>query len=78
MSTHELDTSDLAPQFDEFYKSGQRIEVETPYGETYRGYVGKSTGWRPCYLLMHNTRSIGSSVTLSHGDRVLQRINRWR
>jgi len=78
MNTHELDTSDLAPQFDEFYKSGQRIEVEIDGEMIKRGYVGKTTGWRPSYLLLNNTRSTSSEDLLGHGDRVLKRLNRWR
>ena len=38
---------------------GWRVEVETTYGETRRFIVGKSTGWRPCHLEIHNRASSG-------------------
>lgn len=73
----KFDASDLAPQFISYYESGQRIEVEfissttgKPY-ETKRGRVGVTTGWKPVFLLMLTTRSIGSSYTLGKNDRVV-------
>ena len=76
---HELDESDLAPQFAEFYRSGQRVEVtNTECGEVRRGYVGKTTGWRPAYILLNNTRSRGSSDVLGEDDKVTGRIDRYR
>lgn len=41
-----------------------RVTITHTYpdtGETYTesGYIGKSTGPKPCLLLIHNTRSIG-------------------
>jgi len=38
---------------------GRRVEVVTTYGETRRFHVGKSTGWIPCHLEIHNARSSG-------------------
>lgn len=38
---------------------GRRVEVVTTYGETRRFQVGKSTGWIPCHLEIHNSRSSG-------------------
>jgi len=69
--------SDLAPQFVDYFNSQQRIEVEFRNAEgkvyeTKRGRVGATTGWRPCFLLMLTTRSIGSSYTLGKNDRVVK------
>ena len=38
---------------------GWRVEVETTYGESRRFIVGRSTGWKPCHLEIHNRRSTG-------------------
>jgi hypothetical protein len=38
---------------------GCRVEVETTYNETRRFLVGRSTGWRPCHLELHNRNSHG-------------------
>lgn len=74
----KFDDSDLAPQFIQYYESGARIEVEfvssttgKPY-ETKRGRVGVTTGWKPVFLLMLTTRSMGSPYTLGKNDRVVR------
>lgn len=38
---------------------GRRVEVVDCYGERRRFKVGKSTGWIPCHLEVHNSRSRG-------------------
>jgi hypothetical protein len=38
---------------------GCRVEATDENGETSRFWVGQSTGWIPCTLLIHNTRSMG-------------------
>lgn len=38
---------------------GYRVEVQTTYGEKRRFIVGRSTGWKPCHLEIHNRRSMG-------------------
>ena len=59
-----FDTSDLDPRFAPFYGTATRIKVRTGYGEELTGYVGMTSGWRPHFLLLHSTRSRGSSVLL--------------
>lgn len=44
---------------------GQRVEVVDCYGETRRFYVGKSTGWMPAHLEVHNRNSSGGPAV--HG-----------
>lgn len=51
------DNSDLSPQL--IGLEGYRVEVVTLYGETRRFNVGKSTGWKPIHLEVHNKRSLG-------------------
>lgn len=38
---------------------GDRIEATDEHGERRRFWVGVSTGWKPSYLEVHNTRSMG-------------------
>jgi hypothetical protein len=71
-SGNKMDYSELDSLFDEFYESGERVEIEwidgfedyTGYGcrtegRKARGYIGKSTGWKPVYLLIQRTNSYG-------------------
>lgn len=53
MQTHQNLTSQLIGL------EGDRVEVITTYGEQRRFWVGRSTGWAPCHLEVHNTRSTG-------------------
>jgi hypothetical protein len=64
----QRDNSGLDNRFDEAYRTGERIEVVYQWGETTekkRGYVGITTGWKPVYILLNNTRSMGSSDILN-------------
>jgi hypothetical protein len=76
--SEKFDPSELAPQFVPHYNTGQRVIILTKYGETKRGYIGVTTGWKPCFLLMNNTRSIGSSETLSAADQIIGTVNKYR
>ena len=38
---------------------GWRVEVTRADGTKQRFIVGRSTGWRPCHLAIHNRRSHG-------------------
>ncbi len=42
---------------------GKRVECEY-FGELIRFKVGKSTGWMPCHLQLHNARSTGGTAIL--------------
>jgi hypothetical protein len=68
----------LAPQFIPYFENRQRVIVKNHYGETKRGYIGITTGWQPCFLLLNNTRSIGSSETLSDKDEIIGTVNKYR
>ena len=48
---------------------GRRVEV-TAYGDTYRFYVGKSTGWSPIHLEIKTRRSVGGMAACQHYDTV--------
>ena len=73
-----FDTSGLAPQFVPYYNSGQRIVIDLGFDEPSRGYVGVTTGWRPSFLLLNNTRSVSSPYLLSVNDHVLAGLDRYR
>lgn len=59
----KFDPSDLDSRFAPFLGSNKRIKVKA-YGEVKAGTVGVTTGWKPVFLLMANSRSRGSSFTL--------------
>lgn len=67
----KFDSSDLAPQFLPFYPRQQRIKVRSPYGEEITGLVGKTTGWRPSFLLMRRANAISSSTLLGHDWQIV-------
>jgi hypothetical protein len=75
---HVTDLSDLAEQFTQYYQNRQRIIVRTRYGETLRGYVGRTTGWKPVYILLAKANSSGSSEILTPADTITGTINCYR
>jgi hypothetical protein len=70
----KFDDSDLAPQFIPYFGTGQRIKIAGPRGVNggeITGTVGVTTGWKPVFLLMRTSRSIGSSETLRRDDSIV-------
>jgi hypothetical protein len=65
-----FDASNLAPRFAPYLGTQTRIKVET-CGIVKTGTIGVTTGWRPAFLLMVSSRSIGSPWVLGAGDKVL-------
>ena len=61
----------LAKQFAPAYNSGSRIRVKFSTGEVLSGTVGRTTGWKPSFLLMLSSRSTGSSWTLGKRDKIV-------
>jgi hypothetical protein len=57
------DMSGLCPQLKGL--EGARVEVVDNDGTKRRFNVGRSTGWRPCHLEIHNARSIGGGAAMS-------------
>lgn len=66
-----FDPSALAPQFVRYFETGERVRVRFSYGEELTGTIGVTTGWRPAFLLMRTSRSIGSPWILGSGDAVV-------
>lgn len=67
----KFDDSDLVVKFAPFFNSQERITVEFSFGETKRGTIGVTTGWKPIFLLMLTKRSTGSSWTINNDDKVI-------
>jgi len=44
---------------------GERYPFRDKHGTVKRFTLGKTTGWRPCLLLLHNARSTGSCITVN-------------
>ena len=66
----KFDVSDLDKRFIAYYQNGQRIKVET-CGMVMTGTVGVTTGWKPAFLLMRTSRSMGSSWILGTESKLL-------
>ena len=65
-----IDYSDCATKFAPYYENQQRIKVKTSEGIKI-GTVGKTTGWKPVFILMLRSDSTGSSYILSDKDEIL-------
>jgi hypothetical protein len=73
---NDFNASDLNPSFIPYYENQQRITVSfcNKQGKEYerkRGRIGITTGWKPCFLLMLTTRSLGSSWTIGKRDKII-------
>jgi hypothetical protein len=66
----KFDTSDLDKRFIQYYQNGQRIKVET-CGMVMTGTVGVTTGWKPSFLLIRTSRSMGSPWILGKECKLL-------
>ena len=67
----KFSTAHLAKKFIPYYNSGERIKVKSHYGEVKSGTVGVTTGWKPVFLLMLTSRSLGSSHLLTNKDKII-------
>lgn len=56
---------------------GARVEC-TRYGERVRFWVGRSTGWKPWLLAVHNTRSHGGDAINPNEELGEIKLIRWR
>lgn len=63
------DLSDLSPQL--VGLEGYRVSVLDMDGTERRFIVGRSTGWRPCHLELHNRRSRGGGPAAKSYKRVV-------
>lgn len=88
---HPYDTSELDARLTPFYQSGERVEVVwkpgwediTGYGARTDGrkarfYVGKSTGWKPIYLMLMTRASRGGGAVSSKGIESVRGLGIYR
>lgn len=86
----KMDYSDLDKRFERYYDSGERVEVEwkegfedfTGYGNKSNGkkarfYVGKSTGWKPIFLMILTKRSLGGTTILSTAVKSIRGLGKY-
>lgn len=71
-SGHYFDISDLCPKFISHFGENYRIKVVDKWGEIHTGYVGITTGWKPSFLLVYNSRSLGSSILLNDDYEIIK------
>jgi hypothetical protein len=64
----------LAPTFAECF--GQRVEVRFDTGETKRGWIGGTGGWRPSLMLLLRRHSRGSCWLVSEKDSLVRVLDR--
>ncbi len=68
----KFDLSDLAPQFVPYLRNASvRLTVEHPIFGRRSGWIGKTTGWRPAFLLMRRINAHGSSDVLGAEDKIV-------
>jgi hypothetical protein len=64
-------------EFIDAFNKGERYRVQVRtlwdgHSHTRWGFIGVTTGWQPCFLLMRNVLQRGSSDTLTPGrDQVI-------
>lgn len=90
----EMDYSLLDERLTPYYESGERIEVVWKEGYEHfcgrvgtlsngrlaRFYVGRSTGWKPIYLMILNRNSIGGEAITSEAIEEIRGLGvyRWK
>ena len=57
------------------YETRYRVRVASDDGFERDGYIGVTTGWKPSFLLLWNRRSLGSSVLIHSGMKVVKTFN---
>lgn len=57
-----IDNSKLNSRATKYYETGERVEITYKDGSKTRCYIGKSTGWKPCYLEISKSNSTGGSL----------------
>ncbi len=73
-----IDYSELDPRFLDYFESGQRIEITYEWGETERCYVGKSTGYKPIWLLIRKKNSFGGEALMPNKITAIKELQKWR
>lgn len=74
----KFDDSHLYKALIPYFNSGQRVKVSWYNEPPMTGTIGVTTGWRPAFLLMRTSRSMGSSITLEPGSVRVVAVQRGR
>lgn len=69
-----IDNSNLDPRLDNYYENKQRVEIEFTYGNKAKGTIGKSTGWKPVYLLIKTSRSMGGEAITTGSIKNIRKV----
>lgn len=69
-----IDYSDLDERLTPYYKSGERVKITYKDGSIARGTIGKSTGWKPIYLIIKTTRSLSGEGVLNNFIKNIQAV----
>lgn len=67
-----ISNENLDERLTPFYKSGERVEITYKNGEKKRCYIGKSTGWKPCYLEISRRDSSGGGSVYFPEDATIR------
>ena len=62
-----FNNANLASDFIKYFESGERVKVQWVYDnytEVLTGTIGITTGWKPVFLLMRTSRSMGSPYVI--------------
>jgi hypothetical protein len=71
----KFDPSDLVKDFIPYYENGKRIKVDMYIeGKVVSGTVGVTMGWKPAFLLMRTSRSVGSTYILTKKDKIVGEV----
>ncbi len=67
----------LNPDFIHAYNNGDsfRVLVDFGYDKPVWGYIGVTTGWTPCFLLMRRRGQHGSSETIGDNCKIIK--SKW-
>jgi hypothetical protein len=68
---NKFNASELSKKFIPFYENQERIKVKFSSGDIKSGRIGITTGWKPSFMLMLTTRSLGSSWLLNNKDKII-------
>lgn len=68
----KFDDRDLNPAFIQAFNNGEQFRVHVDFGyEKIWGYIGVTTGWAPCFLLMRRRGQHGSLQTIGLTDTII-------
>ena len=74
-----IDLLSVAGSIRNLYETGYRVRLSRDNGITFQdGYIGVTTGWKPCFILLWNKRSMGGSYIIGKDDRVVKVFNSCR